>query len=95
MKSSPEPAEHAGSKNTNSGFRATYEIKHGERGRGLIIVPNFDTRPGVDRSIKCVCVVTVESTKHMDIHTTIESWIEKTIPATLVKDHSVGARLDW
>jgi len=59
--------------------QAVYDIKRGGKGEWTIdVIPLFDKSIGIDKTLKYGCVVTVESTKNLDIHTSIKEWMRIT-----------------
>jgi hypothetical protein len=68
-----------GSGNVKSTFQGTFEVKRGGRGIWSIdVIPHFDQTFNIDHSLKYGCVLTIESSKNLDIYLPISKWMSKT-----------------
>lgn len=69
------PKTHIGSKTKIfSTFKGIYPIQHWGKGIWeLNIFPSFDTN--LDNEIRYACVISVESTKHLDVYSQISRWM--------------------
>jgi hypothetical protein len=79
ISSKTNPNRSIGSGNVKSTFQGTFEVKRGGRGIWSIdILPHFDQTFNIDRSLKYGCVLTIESSKNLDIYLPISKWISRT-----------------
>lgn len=59
-------------------YQESYAIQHGGKGAWWTqINPHFDRTILADKSLKYGCVITVESSKHLDIHRAINRWMSQ------------------
>ena len=59
-------------------YKATYDVKRGGNGEWTFeIYPFFDKNMGTSKSLDYGCVVTVESTKNLDIYTPIKNGLNQ------------------
>jgi Subtilase family len=67
---------HIGPNTISSTYQGLLPVVRGGRGRwNLDILPHFDQTPGHDNSLKYGGVVTVESSRHLDVYTPVAKWV--------------------
>lgn len=71
-----------------STFQSIYDVKRGGKGNwGLEIRPHYDQTLNTDQSLKYGCVLTIESTKNLDVYSGILEWIStKSKPVAYIKN---------
>jgi len=74
--------------------KAVYDVKRGGKGDwSFDVIPFFDNNLGMDKSLKYGCIITVESTKNLEIYNPIADWIRTTTATIDVKQAKEAIKL--
>ncbi len=75
-------------------YKAVYDVKRGGNGEWTFqINPYFDKTIGMDRTLNYGCVITVESTKNLDVLTPISKWMKSEITMVARIQEAVNKKL--
>ena len=75
--SNTRPSCKLGSYPIGSTYKAVYDVKRGGKGEWVVeINPSFDKNVCVDKSMKYGCVITIESSKNLDVYSPISLWMK-------------------
>lgn len=83
--SNPKPQEYLGSVRTSGAYRvfstykAIFPVKRGGKGLWSIdIIPHYDQTINADQQLRYGCVITVESSKNLDVYRAVSKWVNRT-----------------
>lgn len=92
--SNAKPDHEIGKYPIETTYKTIFNVKRGGKGEWLFdILPHFDKNIGSNKSLSYGCVVTVESTKNLDIYTAIDKWMKSEITMVQRAQEAVNRKL--
>jgi hypothetical protein len=83
----PKPRTRMGLSKVTTTYQAVYDVVRGGKGPWTIdIFPHYDQSLGIDKSIKYGCVISVESSKHLDVYSPISNWVKPVKQTALITE---------